>query len=119
MEVAGSNLSTNMSYDEIQSLVKMQMSDLASWDIESQKVEGEYDMDYVASLSRKNKYSVYRPDPESVSKCLDKIYDVMHPTNSELEEAEKNQRKGFIDSIINNARDRVKNGRETNTEEEG
>lgn len=119
MEVAGSNLSTNMSYDEIQDLVKMQMTDLASWDIESQKVEGEYDMDYVASLSHKNKYSVYRTDPESVQKCLDKIYDVMHPTSSELEEAEKNQRQGFIDSIIKNARDRVENGKEADPAEEG
>ena len=119
MEVAGSNLSTNMSYDEIQDLVKMQMTDLASWDIESQKVEGEYDMDYVASLSHKNKYSVYRTDPESVQTCLDKIYDVMHPTSSELEKAEKNQRKGFIDSIIKNARDRVENGKEADPAEEG
>ena len=119
MEVAGSNLSTNMSYDEIQDLVKMQMTDLASWDIESQKVEGEYDMDYVASLSHKNKYSVYRTDPESVQKCLDKIYDVMHPTSSELEEAEKNQRQGFIDSIIKNAKDRVENGKDADPAEEG
>ena len=119
MEVAGSNLSTNMSYDEIQDLVKMQMTDLASWDIESQKVEGEYDMDYVASLSHKNKYSVYRTDPESVQKCLNKIYDVMNPTSSELEEAEKNQRRGFIDSILKNARDRVENGKEDDTAEEG
>lgn len=119
MEVAGSNLSTNMSYDEIQDLVKMQMTDLASWDIESQKVEGEYDMDYVASLSHKNKYSVYRTDPESVQKCLNKIYDVMNPTSSELEEAEKNQRRGFIDSILKNARDRVENGKEADTAEEG
>jgi anionic cell wall polymer biosynthesis LytR-Cps2A-Psr (LCP) family protein len=119
MEVAGSNLSTNMSYDEIQDLVKMQMTDLASWDIESQKVEGEYDMDYVASLSHKNKYSVYRTDPESVQKCLDKIYEVMHPTSSELEEAEKNQRQGFIDSIIKNAKDRVENGKDADPAEEG
>ena len=45
MSVAGSNLSTNMSPDEIQELVKMQMSDLASWDVQTQKIEGEYDMD--------------------------------------------------------------------------
>lgn len=111
MEVAGSNLSTNMSYDEIQDIVKMQMTDLASWDVETQKVEGEYDMDYVASLSHKNKYSVYRADAASVKKCLDAIYDVTHPTSAELEEAEKIKRRGFIDSIIKNARDRVENGK--------
>ena len=118
MQVAGSNLITNMSYDEIQDLVKMQMSDLASWEVETQKVEGEYDMDYVASLSHKNKYSVYRADPESVNKCLDKIYDVMNPSSAELEEAQKNQTRGFIASIIKNARNKVKNVKDGADEEE-
>ena len=118
MEVAGSNLATNMSYDEIQDLIKMQMTDLASWDVQTQKIEGEYDMDYVASLSSKNKYSVYRPDPESVQKCLDKIYDVMHPTSAEIEKAEKDARRGFIESIIKKARNRVKNGETDELEEE-
>ena len=118
MEVAGSNLATNMSYDEIQDLIKMQMTDLASWDVQTQKIEGEYDMDYVASLSSKNKYSVYRPDPESVQKCLDKIYDVMHPTSAEIEKAEKDARRGFIESIIKRARNRVRNGETDELEEE-
>ena len=118
MEVAGSNLSTNMSYHEIQDLIKMQMSDLASWDVETQKIEGEYDMDYVASLSQKNKYSVYRPSPESVSKCLDGIYAVQHPTSSEIGKANEKKRKGFISSIIGRAQDRVKNGKDATDEEE-
>ena len=110
--------SVRMSYDEIQDLIKMQMTDLASWDVQTQKIEGEYDMDYVASLSSKNKYSVYRPDPESVQKCLDKIYDVMHPTSAEIEKAEKDARRGFIESIIKKARNRVKNGETDELEEE-
>ena len=118
MEVAGSNLSTNMSYHEIQDLIKMQMTDLASWDVETQKVEGEYDMDYVASLSQKNKYSVYRPDAESVSKCLDGIYAVQHPTSAELEKASEIKKKGFISSIIRKAQERVKNGIEASGDEE-
>ena len=118
MEVAGSNLSTNMSYHEIQDLIKMQMTDLASWDVETQKVEGEYDMDYVASLSQKNKYSVYRPDAESVSKCLDGIYAIQHPTSAELEKASEIKKKGFISSIIRKAQERVKNGIEASGDEE-
>ena len=118
MEVAGSNLSTNMSYHEIQDLIKMQMTDLASWDVETQKIEGEYDMDYVASLSSRNKYSVYRPDAESVRKCLDGIYAVQHPKNSEIEKANETKRKGFISSIISRAHDRVKNGKDAASDEE-
>lgn len=118
MEVAGSNLSTNMSYHEIQDLIKMQMTDLASWDVDTQKIEGEYDMDYVASLSQKNKYSVYRPDYESVSKCLDGIYAVQHPTGSELAKASEAKRKGFISSIISRAHSRVKNGKDAAKDEE-
>ena len=118
MEVAGSNLSTNMSYHEIQDLIKMQMTDLASWDVETQKIEGEYDMDYVASLSSRNKYSVYRPDTESVSKCLDGIYDVQHPTSSEIGKANETKRKGFISSIISRAHNRVKNGKDAAGDEE-
>ena len=118
MEVAGSNLITNMSYDEIQDLIKMQMTDLASWEVETQKIEGEYDMDYVASLSHKNKYSIYRPDSESVQKCLDKIYEVLHPSAAEIEKAEMDKRRGFVESIIKKARERVQNGAADELEEE-
>ena len=75
-------------------------------------------MDYVASLSQKNKYSVYRPSPESVSKCLDGIYAVQHPTSSEIGKANEKKRKGFISSIIGRAQDRVKNGKDATDEEE-
>ena len=118
MEVAGSNLSTNMSYHEMQDLIKMQMTDLASWDIETQKIEGEYDMDYVASLSSKNRYSIYRPDEASVSKCLEGIHAIQHPSAEELEKASEIKRKGFISSIISRARDRVKNGKDAANDEE-
>lgn len=103
MSAAGKNLTTNMSYDEIRSLVKMQMTDLASWKIESQKITGEYGMDYVASLSSRRQYSIYRPDEKSVKKCIEKIDEVQNPTVAELEEAQEKRRKGFISSVINNA----------------
>lgn len=109
MSAAGDNLHTNMSYDEIRSLIKMQMSDLASWDVRSQKIEGEYDMDYVASLTQEEKFTVYRPDPVSVSNCLEAMREVKDPTRSELREAGKNRKKGFIINVI----DRIKNRNET------
>ena len=108
MSVAGSNLETNMSYDEIQALVKMQMTDLASWDVDTQKIEGEYDMDYVASLSHKNKYSVYRADQTSIDACLEKIGEVKNPPASEVEQALENKQKSFILNIINKAIDKAK-----------
>ena len=75
-------------------------------------------MDYVASLSSKNKYSVYRPDSESVKKCLNKMYDVLHPTSAEIEKARKENRKGFVESIIKKARNKVRNEGTDELEEE-
>ena len=118
MDVAGSNLSTNMSTDEIQNLVKMQMSDLASWDVESQKIEGEYSMGYVASLSSKRQYSIYLPDEASVEKCLQGIDSVYDPPQSEIDEAVKNSKKGFITNIIKKAKERIEQARNGSSEEE-
>ena len=101
MAACENNMNTNMSYSEIRDLVKMQLSDLSSWDIESQKIEGEYDEDYVASLTQSQKFQIYRPSVSSVRECTDAIRDVMNPTSDELEEAAKEQRKGFIVNMIN------------------
>ncbi len=78
VEAAGRNLATNMPSEDMKKLVKMQISDLSDWDIETQKIEGEYDEDYVASLSQENKYTVYRPDRESVRSCKENIDKVMN-----------------------------------------
>ena len=118
MEVAGTNMSTNMSYDEIQALVKMQMTDLASWNIDSQKIKGEYDLDYVASLTQKQKFSVYRPDQASVDKCIAGMNEILNPPASEIEEAQKDRQKGFVSSIIKRAKDRVKKAKDDVTEGE-
>ena len=112
MKVAGENLHTSMSYDEIRALVKMQMADLAEWDIQTQKIEGEYDMDYVASLTQSQKFSIYRADPESVTKCVEAIRDVMNPTAEELEEAEAERNRSYIDSMIRLFTERNKNSGE-------
>ena len=85
---AGKSLETNMSNKEMQSLVRMQLEDLGEWDIKTQKITGEYGMDYVASLSQANMYQVYRPSEESVKKCLSNIDKVLNPTQEEIEEIE-------------------------------
>ena len=119
MKTAGENLHTSMSYDEIRNLVKMQMTDLAEWDVQTQKVEGEYDMDYVASLTQSQKFSIYRPDADSVRKCVDSIYGVLHPTASELEEAERIRDKSFVENMIRLLTNRNTEDGEDETQQQG
>ena len=100
LDAAGGSLQTNMSSDDMQALVRMQLEDLGQWEIESQKIEGEYDLDYVASLTQEQRFQVYRPDPESVQKCLDNINAVMNPTDEEIEAViEKRKEKGAMDLL--------------------
>lgn len=112
MNAAGSNLQTDMTEDEIRSLVKMQITDLASWDVETQKIEGEYDMDYVASLTQKYKFSIYRPDEASVRSCLNAIDGVMNPTAEELAEAEANKQRSFVLTAVDRLKKRILNEEE-------
>ncbi len=90
---AGKSLETNMSSDDMQKLVKMQLADFSEWDIETQKIEGDYAFDYVASLAKTSKYQVYKTDPESVAACLDAIEAVMNPTDAELREVAENRKR--------------------------
>ena len=99
MAAAGNNLHTDMTYDEILALVKMQMSDLAEWDVETQKIEGEYDEDYVASLTQSQKFSVYRTSPASERKCREAIRTVQHPPAEELSML-KDRQKGFLINVV-------------------
>jgi len=109
MAAAGDNLSTNMSAAEMSALAKMQLAELCPWDVETQKIEGEYDMDYVASLTQSQKFSVYRADPTSVTKCTSEISDIMNPTVSEVAGAERARSKSFVVNLINNAISRITN----------
>ena len=109
MDAAGQNLSTNMSAEDMTELAKMQISELSTWDVETQKIDGEYDEDYVASLTQAQKFSVYRPDPASVSKCVEGIEKIMNPPASELEAADKNRSKSFIVNMVNKAIESIDN----------
>jgi LCP family protein required for cell wall assembly len=101
MTAAGDNLSTNMSTTDMTELVRMQITDLAEWDIQSQKIEGDYGEDYVASLTQAQKFSVYLTDPASVRKCVDAINALQNPSAGELEEAAKKTSKSFVVNAIN------------------
>lgn len=112
MAAAGNNMSTNMSSQEMTELVKMQITDLAEWDIESQKMKGEYGEDYVASLSQKNKYSVYYVDEDSMKKCVEGIENIMNPSASELEEAIKTKSRSFVLNYINMISEKIREAKD-------
>ena len=108
MTAAGDNLSTNMSAHDLTELVRMQIADLAEWDIVTQKIDGEYDEDYVASLTQSQKFSVFKTDPASVRKCVDSIKSIQNPTESELREASKHHSKSFVINCVRLAEEKVR-----------
>lgn len=109
MKAAGDNLSTNMPASAMTELAKMQIAELVVWDVKTQKIEGEYDMDYVASLTQSQKFSIYRPDPESVSKCLNAIDEITNPPVNELEEAKENKSRSLLINMFEKGVEHVKN----------
>ena len=117
LAAASNNMSTNMTSSEMQSLVRMQLEDLGVWDIQSQKIEGEYDMDYVASLTQEQKFQVYRTDKKSVDACLDKISEVMNPTEEEIAAMEEEKKKANLMNFINSVLRRGGDAEAEETEE--
>ena len=108
MEAAGKNLTTNMSSDELLALVKMQMTYLSSWDIETQKITGDYDMDYVASLTQSQKFSIYRPHEDSVESIKSGINKVMNPPQAEVDAALEERGKSFVSNFVKNMIEKAK-----------
>lgn len=97
-----------MPASDIGALVKMQLSDMSGWDIETQKIEGEYDMDYVHSLTQEGQFLVYKTDKESVQSCVDNINKIMNPTAAETAKdtarRQKSSMRNFIKSILGKKR---------------
>ena len=118
MSAASRNMHTNMSSAEMTELAKMQLTDLSEWDVQSQKIDGEYGEDYVASLTQSQKFSVFNTDPASEKKCTDAISKVMNPSQSELDAATENSRKGFIMNALYRVQEKVKE-KTQHSEEEG
>ena len=103
MNEAGDNLHTDMSYKEISDLVKMQLTDLSSWDIETQKLEGYYDQEYVASLAPDYKYDVYKCYPGSVRQCAENIRETMDPSDQDIMKSRNKRSRSFFVNAIKRA----------------
>ncbi len=114
MTAAGSNLETDMSTEDMQKLVKMQLADLSAWDVQTQKIDGDYEMDYVASMAQTQKYQVYKAYPESVSGCIDAINATMNPTEAELEAVLENKKEQTFRDFL----ERMLGRKSDNSEEE-
>ena len=112
LEIAADDLETNMPMSDMQALVKMQLQDLSKWDIETQKIEGEYDMDYVASLTQDQKFQVYKTDPNSVAMCIDNINRILNPTEEEIQAQIEKKKEATAREILNKITGRKKGNEE-------
>lgn len=82
-------LETNMSTQEISSLVKMQLDDFQSWEIKTCNIHGEGDSRGTYSMGANRPLYVSIPIDESVEDVKSKIYKVMNPTEEELQAIEE------------------------------
>ena len=112
--IAADDMETDMPMSDLQALARMQMADLSPWEIESQKITGEYDMDYVASLTQEQKFQIYRTDEKSVAECVAKINEVMNPTEEELQEIEEQKKEASFKNFLSG----LKGGNSSAEEEE-
>ena len=117
MDVLGDEVQTNMPASDMQELIKMQLSDMRSWDIESQRMSGEYEMEIVASMDPSNKYQVLKVSQKSFNDCLEGIERTMNPTQEEIEKAETEKKQAslmnFIKSLKNRGHKDTEEGEET------
>ena len=112
LKAASDNMSTNMTSGEMQELVKMQLADMGEWEIDKQKVEGVYDMDYVASLTQEQQFLVYKADDASVEGVKAKIDSVMNPSEAEIEAIEEAKKKETAMKLFNRLFRRDKDSKE-------
>ena len=106
MDAAGEQMSTNLSTKEMTALARMQIAELASWDVETQKIDGYYDQDYVASLTQEQKFDVYRCDPASIRECTNNIRSTMNPSEKEMAEARKIRSESFFVNLVRGMTDK-------------
>lgn len=96
LKAASKNMSTDIPSDVFQDLIKMQLSEGGSWNISTQKVVGDYEMDYVASLSKDSKYLVYKPREKSVEEVVSNIKNTMNPSKEEVAKAIAGRNKNTL-----------------------
>ncbi|MCD7892372.1 MAG: LCP family protein [Erysipelotrichaceae bacterium] len=78
LDACSGTFETNMSESEITSLIKMQISDMASWDIEQIQLTGTGSMLYGGAYMPSYKLYYMIPDDDSVNECVTKINEVMN-----------------------------------------
>lgn len=100
MDVMIEDMETNMPAEDIKALVKLQMTDLSAWEIKTQRMTGEYEMETVASMSSKNKYQVLKINNKVFEKCLKKINKTMNPSKKEIAKALAERGKNSIFAIF-------------------
>lgn len=100
MEAISNDMETNMPQEDIQSLVKMQLSDLSNWDIQMQRMSGKYDLEVVASMDASNKYQVLKVSEKTFQNCMTGIDKVMNPSEAEVAKAIADRQKNSIISFV-------------------
>ena len=76
LEAVRGNMETSMTSDEMTSLVKMQLSDMPSWDIQKQALKGKNDYQFCYALGFNA--AVVNQDPERIAKAADRIISTMN-----------------------------------------
>lgn len=108
MTTLGDEVETNMPTSDMQKLMKLQLSDMRPWKIQTQRMTGEYDMEVVASLDSRNQYSVLKVDPASLNKCLDKIKETMSPTAGEIQASEEERKEATVANYLDSIMERIR-----------
>ena len=76
MKAMDGTFETNITYEQISSFIKMQLNDMAKWDIETYNVNGSDGMEYTASFPTQKSYVMY-PDYSTVNEAKNKINEVL------------------------------------------
>lgn len=76
LENIDGSFETNMTSDEITSLIRMQLNDMASWDIQQIQLQGHGAMLTGGAYMPGNRLYYMIPDEESVNQCVSKIKEI-------------------------------------------
>ena len=117
MKTLGDEMETNMPQSDIEALIRMQLTDLGTWDIQSQRMSGDYEMEIVASMDPSNKYQVLKVTQSVFTECIEGIEKVMNPTEEEIQAMIENKKKASLMNFINSLRGGSKD--EESTEDTG
>lgn len=113
LSAASRNMEVSMPRSTMQALIKAQLADMGKWRIISQKVKGEYGSDYVYSLSQKKRYTVYKVDAFEKNRIVNKIGQVMYPSDKEINKAEKNSKEESMKNFGQDVQDSAESVKET------